>query len=199
MQITISKLTRQERAEFFRKNKWLIQRLWGLRICFPDLDGDDDNDDDDQVILQKHVDQHHSTDDKSIEDLQEELEELEEEIEEALEEIEEGIEEMSEDGIDTEEAELLEEIGDAIDDLQEVLEEENADAETDSDCADDLTIINGLGPKTAEGLIEAGITSFRQVAALTDAQVEALDDGGIRNFAKTYARKNFRQQAKDLL
>ncbi|MGH1335833.1 MAG: helix-hairpin-helix domain-containing protein [Aureispira sp.] len=197
MQITISKLTRKEREEFFRKNKWLIHRLWGIRVCFPDIDGDDDGDGD-HLLLQKHVDQHQSTgsNDSSLEDLQEELEELEEEIEEALEEIEEDLEEMVADGVDEKEAELLEELGEVIDDIQEVLED--ADSESDSDCPDDLTTINGLGPKTADGLIEAGITSFQQVAELSDAQIEALDED-IRNFAKSYTRKDFRQQAKDLL
>lgn len=40
---------------------------------------------------------------------------------------------------------------------------------------DDLTRMKGVGPKLAQRLNEAGITSFAQLAALTPADAEALD------------------------
>jgi predicted flap endonuclease-1-like 5' DNA nuclease len=40
---------------------------------------------------------------------------------------------------------------------------------------DDLTRMKGVGPKLAQRLNEAGITSFAQLAALTPAEAEALD------------------------
>jgi large subunit ribosomal protein L20 len=47
---------------------------------------------------------------------------------------------------------------------------------------DDLTVIEGLGPKSAQALIAAGVTTFAQIAALS---AEALEDivkvkGGVR-------------------
>lgn len=183
MQITIPKLSRQEREDFFRKNKWLIHRLWGILVSVPQpKDGDHQGDN----TLQKHSN-------STQEELEEQLEELEDELEEALEDIEEDLDQMVADGkIDEEEAEYIEELGEAIDDLQEALEEEK-----EQNKPDDLTQINGLGPKTAEGLIEEGITSFQQIADLSDEQIEALDEK-IRNFAASYERKDFRKQAKDL-
>lgn len=41
--------------------------------------------------------------------------------------------------------------------------------------ADDLTRMKGVGPKLAQRLNEAGVTSFAQLAALTPAGAEALD------------------------
>jgi len=40
--------------------------------------------------------------------------------------------------------------------------------------ADDLTLIDGIGPKSAAALNETGITTFAQVAAMTPADLEAL-------------------------
>ena len=40
---------------------------------------------------------------------------------------------------------------------------------------DDLTRMKGVGPKLAQRLNEAGITSFAQLAALSPAEAEALD------------------------
>ncbi len=41
--------------------------------------------------------------------------------------------------------------------------------------ADDLTVIKGIGPVAAGQLNEQGITTFAQVAALTDAEIETID------------------------
>ncbi len=222
MQITIPKLSRQERDEFFRKNKWLIKRLWGINVCFPDFDGDSDDDDDQDGVLERHTapaeEAYDSRVDKALADLQdgnkgkasaapkekseeeleEELEALEDEIEDILDDIEDDLEEMAKDGLDDDEKALNEEIGAAIDDLQEALDDDDDSAESDNDKPDDLTRIKGLGPKSADKLHEMGITSFRQVAEMTEEEVEKIDEK-VRNFAKSYSRKKFRQQAKDLL
>ncbi len=46
---------------------------------------------------------------------------------------------------------------------------------------DDLTLIEGIGPKSAAALKESGITTFAQVAAMTGAQLEQIIKGrGVR-------------------
>jgi predicted flap endonuclease-1-like 5' DNA nuclease len=202
MRIIIQKFSREEREAFFRKNKWLIYRLLGIKIQFPDLDNTQDGAPEPyknpQVI-----------EDLSEEEREEQLEEVKEDIEEVLDELEEDIMEMTSDGfIDEEEAQFMEDMGNAIDELQKSLDMDLPEAEADTDTAaeeetaanqlDDLTAINGLGPKTAQGLQELGITSFQQIANLTEEEIQALDEK-IKNFANSYERKDFRQQAKDLL
>jgi predicted flap endonuclease-1-like 5' DNA nuclease len=41
---------------------------------------------------------------------------------------------------------------------------------------DDLTLISGVGPKLAGVLATAGVTHFSQIAAMSEAEAEALDD-----------------------
>ncbi|MGD9864719.1 MAG: 50S ribosomal protein L21 [Pseudodonghicola sp.] len=41
--------------------------------------------------------------------------------------------------------------------------------------ADDLTKITGVGPAAAKKLVEAGLGSFAQIAALSDADIAAID------------------------
>lgn len=41
--------------------------------------------------------------------------------------------------------------------------------------ADDLTKLSGVGPAAAKKLVEAGLTSFAQIAALSDADIAAID------------------------
>lgn len=202
MRIIIQKFSREEREAFFRKNKWLIYRLLGIKIQF--LEADSDQDAAPEPYKSPTV-----IEELSEEEREEQLEELKEDIEEVLEELEEDIMEMAADGvIDEEEILFIEDIESAIDEFQEALamDVSEAEAEADTDTAaeaehdqlDDLTIINGLGPKTAKGLHELGITSFQQVANLTKEDIEQLDEK-IKNFAKSYERNDFRQQAKDLL
>ncbi|MFK7797919.1 MAG: hypothetical protein AB8E82_10735 [Aureispira sp.] len=186
MQIIIQKFSRKEREAFFRKNKWLIYRLLGIKVQFPDVDADQD-------AAPEPYKSPQAVSELSEEEREEQLEEIKEEIEEVLEVLEEDIKEMAADGIiDEEEILFVEDLEGAIEELQEVIELDLTDIE------DNLTNINGLGPKTSEGLQELGITSFQQLANLTDEEIEALDQK-IKNFAKTYERKGFRQQAKDLL
>lgn len=62
---------------------------------------------------------------------------------------------------------------------------------------DDLTKINGLGPKMVESLTVAGITTFDQLAGLTKKRIAKLGES-IKGFASTYERKEFKKQAKEL-
>ena len=50
---------------------------------------------------------------------------------------------------------------------------------------DDLTVLNGVGPKLAEGLNAAGIFSYAQIAAWTEANVAWIDENlpGVRGRA----------------
>lgn len=60
---------------------------------------------------------------------------------------------------------------------------------------DDLTAIKGIGPVAAEQLKEQGITTFAQIAKLSDADVEKID--GAMPFSADQI-KDWRQQAKEL-
>lgn len=60
---------------------------------------------------------------------------------------------------------------------------------------DDLTVIKGIGPVAAKDLNEQGITTFAQLAALTDADAEKIDAS--MPFS-TDQIKDWREQAKEL-
>ncbi|MEH0070908.1 polyhydroxyalkanoate depolymerase [Pannonibacter sp. Pt2-lr] len=62
--------------------------------------------------------------------------------------------------------------------------------------ADNLKAITGVGPKLEKALNEAGIFHFWQIAGLTDAQIEALDDR--LDFRGRMARDNWIEQARKL-
>jgi len=61
--------------------------------------------------------------------------------------------------------------------------------------ADDLTIIKGIGPVAAKDLNEQGITTFAQLAALTDADADKID--AAMPFSADQI-KDWREQAKEL-
>lgn len=61
--------------------------------------------------------------------------------------------------------------------------------------ADDLTRIKGLGPKLATMLGEQGITSYAQIAAWTDSDVERID-AALGRFAGRITRDQWVEQAK---
>jgi len=61
--------------------------------------------------------------------------------------------------------------------------------------ADDLTVIKGIGPVAAKDLNEQGITTFAQLAALTDADADRID--AAMPFSADQI-KDWREQAKDL-
>lgn len=60
---------------------------------------------------------------------------------------------------------------------------------------DDLTKIKGLGPKLATLLNQQGITSFAQIAAWTDADIERVD-ATLGRFTGRITRDNWVEQAK---
>ena len=60
---------------------------------------------------------------------------------------------------------------------------------------DDLTALNGVGPKAMAELVEDGITTFKQVAELTDAEIEVMD---ARMPFSANQIKDWREQAKEL-
>ena len=61
--------------------------------------------------------------------------------------------------------------------------------------ADDLTVIKGIGPVAAKDLNEQGITTFAQLAALTDADADRID--AAMPFSADQI-KDWREQAKEL-
>ena len=60
---------------------------------------------------------------------------------------------------------------------------------------DDLTAIKGIGPVAAGQLIEQGITTFKQIAKLTDKDIARIDEA--MPFS-TDQIKDWREQAKEL-
>ncbi|MDH3375554.1 MAG: 50S ribosomal protein L21 [Gammaproteobacteria bacterium] len=65
-----------------------------------------------------------------------------------------------------------------------------------SDVRDDLSKINGIGPKIKERLYELGITTFAQIATLTDTEIEHIN--GQLSFKGRIQRENWVEQAKAL-
>jgi large subunit ribosomal protein L21 len=63
--------------------------------------------------------------------------------------------------------------------------------------ADDLTQLNGVGPAYAKKLAEAGVTTFAQVAAWTEADLERLD-GEIAGLKAKAESGEWIAQAKEL-
>lgn len=64
-----------------------------------------------------------------------------------------------------------------------------------STAADDLTRIKGLGPKIAAMLGEQGVTTFAQIAAWSESDVERID-ATLGRFAGRIARDQWVEQAK---
>lgn len=60
----------------------------------------------------------------------------------------------------------------------------------------DLTAIKGLGEKMSEKLKAEGITSFQQLAKMTEKEVDALDEK-IKSFAARFKRYEWGKQAKE--
>ena len=66
----------------------------------------------------------------------------------------------------------------------------------ESGVGDDLTKINGIGPKIKEKLYDLGITTFAQIAALSDTDIERVN--GQLSFKGRIERENWVEQAKAL-
>lgn len=62
--------------------------------------------------------------------------------------------------------------------------------------ADDLKTLSGVGPALEKKLLEAGITSFAQIAAWTDADIAEMDEK--LSFKGRIQREGWVEQAKEL-
>ena len=62
--------------------------------------------------------------------------------------------------------------------------------------ADDLKKLSGVGPALEKKLLEAGITTFAQIAAWTEADVAAMDEK--LSFKGRIEREGWIEQAKEL-
>ncbi|MEC9199166.1 MAG: 50S ribosomal protein L21 [Pseudomonadota bacterium] len=62
--------------------------------------------------------------------------------------------------------------------------------------ADDLKALSGVGPALEKKLLEAGITSFAQIAAWTDADIAEMDEK--LSFKGRIQREGWVEQAKEL-
>lgn len=74
---------------------------------------------------------------------------------------------------------------------------EKVEAKTEEKVIDDLTRISGVGPVLVGKLTALGITSFAQVAAFTEEDIERID--GELNFKGRITRDNWVEQAKAFL
>ena len=70
-------------------------------------------------------------------------------------------------------------------------------AEPAAEEADDLTRINGIGPVIAEKLTKLGITTIAQLAAMSAADVERVDEE--LNFKGRIERENWVEQAREMV
>ena len=70
------------------------------------------------------------------------------------------------------------------------------EADVEEPVPDDLTRIKGIGPAYEQRLKEAGITTFAQLAALSDEQVGELEER--MNFRGRITRDAWREQARAL-
>ncbi|MEL7132734.1 MAG: helix-hairpin-helix domain-containing protein, partial [Pseudomonadota bacterium] len=78
-------------------------------------------------------------------------------------------------------------------------EEKNAAPKTASKAdagADDLKQLSGVGPALEKKLHDAGVTTFAQIAAWTDADVAAMDEK--LSFKGRIEREGWIDQAKEL-
>ncbi|WP_292292958.1 50S ribosomal protein L21 [Marivita sp.] len=74
--------------------------------------------------------------------------------------------------------------------------EKKADAPKAAAGSDDLKLLSGVGPALEKKLHEAGVTSFAQIAAWTDADVEEF--GEKLSFKGRIEREGWIEQAKEL-
>ena len=69
-------------------------------------------------------------------------------------------------------------------------------ASVEVDHADDISLIAGIGPKILKGLADQGVTSFAQIAAWSDEDVERIENE--LKIKGRVAREDWIQQARDL-
>lgn len=92
-------------------------------------------------------------------------------------------------------AKRLEELGDLLETL--AVERPKMDITTEPAERDDLKLINGIGPVLEGKLNAAGICGYRQLAALTDADIDHLESEVI-HFSGRVRRENWIGQARAL-
>ncbi len=73
---------------------------------------------------------------------------------------------------------------------------DKAAPKADAAAVDDLKQLSGVGPALEKKLLEAGVTTFAQVAAWTDADVAAMDEK--LSFKGRIEREGWIEQAKEL-
>ena len=73
--------------------------------------------------------------------------------------------------------------------------EESEAAQQRPEGADDLTRLKGVGPKLAAQLQDLGVTSFAQIAAWDEADIDRIDDQ-LGRFKGRIRRDNWIEQAK---
>jgi predicted flap endonuclease-1-like 5' DNA nuclease len=199
-------------AAFFKKNRSVIENL-GKKPKKSKKKG--------EQVLEGIVDQLGEAIDE-INDIEETL--LEEEIVDTFDEVVEEINEIEDDLLaeglfdDDEEDDVVdtfEEVVEEINEIEEDLIEEglldddeeeqnevSGEDELDEfdivDMVDDLTVIKGLGAKTVEKLAAHGIETFQQLVDLSEEKIEELD-GEIRRFKANFEKKEWRQQAANLV
>ena len=128
-------------------------------------------------VVEEAVDQVEEVVEETVEEVAEAAEEVAEEVEEAVEEV---VEEAAPE-VEAAVEEVVEEAAPEV--VEEAPAEEAPAAEVE---ADDLTKIEGIGPKIKELLINGGLPTFAAVAAATPEQIkEILTNAGAR-----YARHN---------
>ncbi len=69
-------------------------------------------------------------------------------------------------------------------------------AKAEAAAADDLKALSGVGPALEKKLLEAGVTTFAQIAAWTEADVAAMDEK--LSFKGRIEREGWIEQAKEL-
>jgi large subunit ribosomal protein L21 len=66
--------------------------------------------------------------------------------------------------------------------------------------ADDLTALHGVGPAIAKKLNEAGVVSFKQIAAWTGADIERVEEAVLAGrFAGRIRKDNWVEQAQEFV
>lgn len=172
-------------ADFFKKNQYLIDRLL-TKI------------EKGETLQPVQANQHEE------EEAEETVVMSDETIDEAMGQIE-----YSEEGdtIEVEMPDTVDQVAEEIEDFEEEIlgdggllddDEEDDDEEDQAAEPDDLTEIKGLGAKTVEKLAAHGITTFEDIANLSEERIDEIDEE-IRRFRSNYEKKEWRQQAKDLM
>jgi predicted flap endonuclease-1-like 5' DNA nuclease len=178
MLILIERMSFEDRAEFFRKNQYTISRLLDALAKTAKKP-------------KKAAPKTKSIETPVVEETNLSVEEL---VTDAVTEIA-----LQEDAPTTDTPTPIDDLAELVDEVTESTEEVATpiDSCAPADAPDDLTEIKGVGAKMAENLKLAGITTFEQIANLTEEQITALGKS-IRGFAASFKTKDFKKQAQAL-